>query len=74
MLFFWLSALDSPLSTDDSVGQESNLHCTRRVGYQGQRPLILYSHEGLDQELIVPSAAASFHREAGFSRMLFEER
>ena len=41
---------------------------------QGQRPLSCCSGEGLHEELIIPSAAAAFHGQAVFTRMLFEQR
>jgi len=66
-------------SCDCSAGHEIDIHLINRLlhvsrGIQGQRPLSCCSGEGLHEELIIPSAAAAFHGQAVFTRMLFEQR
>ena len=41
---------------------------------QGQRQLSHWSCEGLEEEIIVPTAAAAFHDQTLFAGVLFEER
>ena len=41
---------------------------------QGQRPLTLLACKGFDQELLIPSAAATFLYDAVLTRMLLEQR
>ena len=67
-----LAAEERRLAKRDYLAARVDLYKDHRS--QGQRSLSFFSGKDLQQEVIVPAAAAAFHGEAVTGGMLFEQR
>lgn len=69
------SRSSNDLVTNTAFGSQSELSCLRWKWnfWQGQRTLICYCAEGLDEEFVVPATATAFHDQTVFARVLLQQ-